>query len=101
MLHYVKKLGILDTAVSNFFTAYKSELVSLSQSQWNSEDYKGKSRHQWTIMQYYNLMYLFILVHKEVVRTKDLGYPWSYYESKFNLVEVQRCLGCYGIDWDK
>lgn len=101
MLHYVKKPSILDTAISNYFSAFKSDIVALHQTQWNSEDLKGKSKSQWMVMQYYNLMYLLILVHKEVTRTKHLDYSWSYYEQKFNLVAVRECMGCYGINWNK
>lgn len=102
MLHSLKAIGTLNTAVNNFYTAYKSELLPLSTAQWKSEDYRGKSFHQWTLMQYYNFMYLLTLIHREIERAGDhLDRDWSYYVSKYNLVKVQECLACYGINYTK
>jgi len=101
MEHIAKKTSDLNTAIHTFFLAFKDKLVGFSTTQWKQEDLKGKSNSQWIAMQYYNLMYLLIIVHQEVMRTKDLGYPWSYYVSKFKLDTYKECLACDGIDFDK
>jgi hypothetical protein len=101
MLHSKKLISTLDKAVDDFFTAYKPQLLLLSQAQWKSEDYRGKSYQQWTAMQYYNFLYLLSLMYREIDRTKNFNRDWTYYVSKYNLNEVQKCLGCYGIDWTK
>ncbi len=100
MLHTLRKISPLDTAIDAYFTSFKSELIELSQSQWTSEDLRGKSSLQWIIMQYYNLMYLLILVHREVDRTANLGKDWSYFENKYNLNKVKSCVACQGINYD-
>lgn len=101
MLHSLKKISTLDAAIDAYFTSFKTKLVELNQSQWTSEDLRGKSSLQWTIMQYYNLMYLLILVHREVTRTADLGKDWAYFEGKYNLAAIKFCIACQGINYDK
>lgn len=101
MKHIAKTISPLNTLVNNYFTAFKTQLVNYSTIEWNNEDLKGKSYAQWQAMQYYNLMYLLIIVYKEIIRTKNLNYTWSYYVNKFKLDTYRKCLECEGIDFDK
>lgn len=101
MYHIAKNISPLNNAINNYITAFKSELVGLSTLEWKEEDLKGKSYSQWKVIQYYDLMYLLIIVYNEVIRTKNLNYSWSYYRDKFKLDKYRKCLECEGIDFDK
>lgn len=101
MYHIAKNISLLNNSVNNYITAFKSELIGFSTNEWNDEDLKGKSYSQWEAMQYYNLMYLLIIVYNEVIRTQNLNHSWSYYREKFKLDKYRKCLECEGIDFDK
>lgn len=101
MIHVIKKITPLNKAINNFFIAFKSDIISKTDSQWNEEDYRGSSFTQWRIMKYYYLLHLMILLFLEVERTKELELPWSYYESKFDLSRHKKCLSCDGISIEK
>lgn len=101
MIHSQITISTLDQAIFDYFSTFKEKLLVLHFSQWDQEDLKGKSEAQWTAMQYYYFMYLLILIYLEVERTQDLEKDWDYYKGKYNLDAVQKCIGCYGIDWNK
>lgn len=101
MLHSVNKISDLNTAINNYFIAFKDDIMISTAKHWNDEDNKGSSFASWNTMKYYTLMYLLIIVYQEIERTKKLNYSWSYYENKFNLIEYKKCLACFKIDIDK
>lgn len=101
MIHSVKKVTPLNACIANFFLAYKDDIISLTNKQWNDEDLKGTSIKQWNIMKYYDLLYLLIVVYNEINRTLELNYPFSYYSNKFDLEKYKKCLACSNIDIDK
>lgn len=101
MYHIAKTITPLNIAINNYFTAFKDDILTYSTKQWKEEDIKGKSIAQWRAMQYYDLMYLLIVLHQEIVRTLHLNCDWSYYVTKFKLDKYQKCIQCEEIDWDK
>lgn len=97
--HYIKKLSTLNISINNYFDYFKLQIISLSQKQWDSEDLKGVSNSQWSLMQYYNFLYLLIIIYREKQRLPNKD--WSYFVTKYNLVNIEKCIRCEGIDYNK
>lgn len=101
MYHIPKDSSPLNNIVREYFAFFRTEILALSTTQWSQEDIKGKSYKQWTIMQYYGLMYFLIIVYEDIQRTKHLGFPYSYYATKYDMETCKSTLACYNIKFDK
>lgn len=99
MLHNVKLISDLSTKIDNFFSLFKGKILSLTTSQWNEEDFKGKSYIQWDIIKYYHLLYLLILLNEDINRLRFLNKDWSYFSNKYNLDNFSKCLACNNISF--
>jgi hypothetical protein len=80
-----------------YFNYYKSDILDLQSKLFNQEDYKGTSKIHYRIQQYYLAFDLVKLIWLELSWNSQ---PWSYYETKYDLDNKRRILGCLGIDLD-
>lgn len=101
ILHIPTNTNYLSQKIEDFWIYFKGQILDLTNKSWNEENYTGSSFLQWKTMQYYNTLYLCILIYLDVQQTGGVNTSWSYYENKYNLCKIQKCLACDGIDLKK
>lgn len=97
MLSTYKTPSAIESYINNIFKVNKNSIVSNFLKQINDEQLKGESCRQYNFSFYLSL-YLVILVYNDFLK-----YPnktWSYFVSKYNLLEHKKCLACDGINLD-
>lgn len=101
ILHNINSPSSLEQSIQAFWLYFKGKILDLTNTQWNEEDYKGISFYQWRTMQYYNLLYLLILIQVDISQNGGTNSSWGYYRKKYDLDRKRDCFICEGIDFDK
>lgn len=99
MFHIARNITDLNTCIRNYFSTFRADILSLTNTQWNDEDLKGKTLIQYDINRYYSLLYLLVIIYKDYERLGNQK-EWSYFVDKYNLNEYKKCLACYNISLD-
>lgn len=100
LIHNINSATItdLDLKIKAFWDLNKLVILSNNSEQWNDEDLKGKSFAQWKSMTYFYLLALLQLIYNDINHTQQ---EWSYYQEKYDLENIKKCLHCIGINLDK
>ena len=99
-LHSYYNSSILNEKINLFFKTFKKEILLLSTKQWNNEDLKGIGFQENLITDYHSLLQLLILIQLDINITGKKQ-NWSYYYSKYNISNIEKCLICKGINFKK
>ena len=95
----INKTTKLETYINNSFLLYKDDILILHSKQWKEEDISGQSCIQYKIYNYYLTIYYVILIYLEI---KDgVNLEWNYYEEKYKLNKISKCLACNNINLNK
>lgn len=101
ILHKYSNDNYLDGRIRAYWLFFKADILALTTKGWNEEDLRGKSCTQYKVMQYYYLLYILILLYEDLKANSVLQPSWSYYNTKYNIDGLRKCLACIGIDIDK
>lgn len=92
----INKTTELETYIANVFSLYRKDILALHIKEWKEEDISGKSCIQYKIYQYYLAVYYVILIYLEL--KQGINTDWNYYESKYKISTIRKCLSCDKID---
>ncbi len=101
ILHQYNTSTYLEDRIEAFWNLYKVKILELNTRAWKEEDLRGESLTQWSIMQYYNVLSLVILIYLDIKKNNTIYPTWSYYNTKYDLDNKKKCLACNNIDLDK
>lgn len=86
----------LNTYLYNYWQLYNDDINTLNARWWKDEDIWGSSCRMYKVYQYYFAFYYVELIYIEYNRGFNTEY--SYYETKYNIEETRKKLGCNGIN---
>lgn len=101
ILHQYNTASYLDTKIHEFWITFKKDMLKLTTQSWAEEDRRGKTYTHWKVMQYQSVLSLLTLIYIDVTKNGTIHTDWSYYNTKYNIDNLRKCLACNCIDLDK
>lgn len=92
------KNTVLETYISKSFLLFKDVIIDRHKKQYKEEDIKGSSCVQYSIMDIYLSILFVVLIYNDVISTNNTS--WEYYNNKYCIDRIRKCLACKGIDID-
>ena len=89
---------IIDDYWKEYYQLYRTTIVSTIQNGWKQEDVWGITCDYNIVRKFQYTFFYVLMIYLEIKR--GIVTDWTYYEVKYDILNVRKCLTCYGIRLD-